>query len=279
MPEATARDGVKLHWEEQGSGPAVLLAPYWAMHPSIFNQIEEVLVAEDFRVVRFDERGTGDSERVGPYDMATSVADLECLCDAAGPFEAAICLIDSQNRAVRIAHEKPELLRCVFCVGSAPFGVGGLKDSDSLLSSEAVVRTYLQQLEADYRGAVRAALAGANARFSEEEIRQRVQIQMDYVDADAAAVRAREWASDAGAEQPGRLLGKRLSICLADGMGGPGAWFPTGAEMEPVIREAFPEAQVHWTTDGIVSAPREVTDALKASLVTLPEPATYHRSR
>ena len=279
MPELIASDGVKLHWEERGSGPAILLNPYWAMHPSIFDQIEETLVAEGFRVVRFDERGTGGSERVGPYDMATSVADLESLCHAAGPFEAAICLIDSQNRAVRIAHAKPELLRCVFCVGSAPFGVGGLKDSDSLLSSEAVVRTYLQQLEADYRGAVHAALAGANARFSEEEIRQRVQIQMDYIDAEAAAVRAREWANDDGAEEPGRLLGPRLSICLAEEMGGPGAWFPTGSEMEPVIHEVFPEAQVHWTTDGIVSTPGEVTDALKSSLAALPESATYDRSR
>src|SRR5688572_18786388 len=100
MPTVTASDGVSLHWEEQGEGPAVLLNPYWAMHPSVFDQIENALVAEDFRVVRFDERGTGESDRIGPYDMATSVADLECLCDVAGPFEAAICLIDSQNRAV-----------------------------------------------------------------------------------------------------------------------------------------------------------------------------------
>ncbi|HYH61637.1 MAG TPA: hypothetical protein VD766_07195, partial [Solirubrobacterales bacterium] len=86
MPEATAPDGVKLHWEEQGTGPAVLLNPYWAMHPTIFDPIEAVL-AEDFRVVRFDERGTGRSERVGPYDMATGVSDLRAVCEAAGPIE------------------------------------------------------------------------------------------------------------------------------------------------------------------------------------------------
>ncbi|MEJ7875639.1 MAG: alpha/beta hydrolase, partial [Solirubrobacterales bacterium] len=62
MPEVTAQDGVKLHWEERGSGPAVLLTPYWSMHPSIFDPIEAILQT-DFRVVRFDDRGTGASDR------------------------------------------------------------------------------------------------------------------------------------------------------------------------------------------------------------------------
>ncbi len=60
-------------------------------------------MAEDFRVVRFDERGTGQSDRVGPYDMETGVSDLDAICEAAGPVEAAICLVDSANRAVRVA--------------------------------------------------------------------------------------------------------------------------------------------------------------------------------
>jgi pimeloyl-ACP methyl ester carboxylesterase len=276
MPEVTAPDGVSLHWEEQGSGPTVLLSPYWAMHPSIFDPIEAVLL-EDFRVVRFDERGTGESDRTGPYDLDTGVSDLELICEAAGPFDVALCLVDSANRAVRIARSQPELLTLVFCVGSAPFGVGALKDSDALLSSEAVVSTYLQQLEADYRGAVRAALAGANTHLDEDAVRERVQIQMDYIDAEAAAVRAREWATDAEAEEPGKEIGSRLSVCLSKTMGGPGAWFPSGREMEPVIREFFPEAQIYWTEDGIISTPREVVEALKTSLVAAAGSQTYHR--
>ena len=276
MPEVTAPDGVTLHWEERGSGPAVLLAPYWAMHPSIFDPIEAVL-EKDFRVVRFDERGTGQSERVGPYDMATGVADLEAVCEAVGPIEVALCLVDSANRAVRIAGSRPELMRNVFCVGSAPFGVGQLSDSDSLLSSETVVRTYLQQLEADYRGAVRAALAGANTHLSEDDVRERVQIQMEYIEAEAAAVRAREWATDQGAEEPGRAIGSRLSVCLAKTMGGSGAWFPSGEEMEPVISDIFPEAPVYWADDGIVSAPLEVVEKMKDAMANTAESETYHR--
>ena len=276
MPEVTAADGVALHWEERGSGPTVLLTPYWAMHPSVFDPIEAVLVEEGFRAIRFDERGTGQSDRSGPYDMATGVSDLRVVCDAVGPVEVAICLIDSANRAVRVAESDPELLRSVFCVGAAPVGVGAFRDSESLLSSETVVRTYLHQLESDYRGAIRAALSGANTQLTEEEVRERVQIQMDYIEAEAAAVRAREWASDAGAEEPGRAIGSRLSVCLTDTMGGEGSWFPSLREMEPVTREVFPNAQILHAPDGIVSAPREVVEALKRALAGVAEAQTYH---
>jgi pimeloyl-ACP methyl ester carboxylesterase len=276
MPEVTVEGGVTLHWEERGSGPTVLLTPYWAMHPSVFDPIEAVLVEEGFRTVRFDERGTGQSDRTGPYDIATGASDLRAVCDALGPVEVAICLIDSANRAVRVAESDPELLRSVFCVGAAPVGVGAFRDSESLLSSETVVRTYLHQLEADYRGAIRAALSGANTQLSDAEVRERVQIQMDYIEAEAAAVRAREWAHDTGAEEPGRAIGSRLSVCLSETMGGQGSWFPSLEEMEPVTREAFPEAQILFAPDGIVSAPREIVEAVKQSLAGVTEAQTYH---
>ena len=276
MPEVTAEDGVALHWDERGSGPTVLLTPYWAMHPSVFDPIEEVFLDEGFRVLRFDERGTGQSDRTGPYDMATGVSDLRAVCDALGPVEVAVCLIDSANRAVRVAESDPELLRSVFCVGAAPVGVGAFRDSESLLSSETVVRTYLHQLESDYRGAIRAALSGANTQLTDEEVRARVQTQMDYIEAEAAAVRAREWAHDTGAEEPGRMLGSRLSVCLSETMGGEGSWFPSLEEMEPVTREVFPEAQILFSPDGIVSAPREIVEAVKRSLTGAAETQTYH---
>jgi pimeloyl-ACP methyl ester carboxylesterase len=267
MPELTVPDGVTLHWEERGSGPTVLLAPYWNMHPTIFDPIEEILV-EDYRVVRFDDRGSGKSDRVGPYDFATGVSDLRAICEETGPVDLALCLVDSTNRAVRIADAEPGLIGRVFSIGSAPFGMGALRDSDSLLSSETVVRTYLQQLEADYRGALRAAIGGANAQLSEDQIRERVQLQFDYADADAAAVRAREWAMDSKAQEPGMRLGSRLTICLSKNMGGPGSWFPSGEEMEPLVREFFPDAELCWVEDGIVSSPRQVAELMALSLET-----------
>ena len=256
MPEVTAPDGVKLHWEERGSGPTVLLTPYWAMHPSVFDPIEAVL-ERDFRVIRFDERGTGRSDRVGPYDMETGVSDLEAVCEAIGGVAAALCLVDAANRAVRVADARPDLLDAVICVGSAPFGVGALRNSDSLLASEAVIGAYLQQLEADYRGAVRAALAGANTHLNEEEVRERVQIQMEYIEAEAASARARVWATDSDAVEPADRLGDRMHICLSDTLGGTGSWFPSAPELEAVANELFPNAGQSFLKDGIVSAAEE----------------------
>jgi len=262
MPEVTAPDGVKLYWQERGSGPVVLLAPYWSMHLSVFDPIEAVLAA-DFRVVRYDERGTGQSERTGPFDLATGVTDLEAVCEAVGPVEVALCLVDASNRAVRVADSRPDVLRSVVCMGSAPFEARSLRGSDSLISSEAVVEAFLQQLEADPRGAIRSALAGANTGLSEEELRDRVQGQMEYIDPEASSERARSWAADTAAAEPGRRLGGRLHVCLSEALGGRDSWFPAASELEPVVSQAFPDAMVCWTSDGIVTAPVEAAAAIR----------------
>lgn len=268
---------MSLHWEERGSGLSVLLIPYWSMHPSVFDRLEAVL-EPDFRVIRFDERGSGQSARRGPFDLATGVSDLEDICQEVGPVDAALCLVDASNRAVRVADSRPELLRAVVCMGSAPFGVDSLRGSESLISSEAVVGAFLQQLEADPRGAIRSALAGANTGLTEDGLRDRVQAQMEYIDAEAAAVRAREWAADSTASEHGRRIGERLYVCLSHALGGRDSWFPTADEMEPVVRKTFPEAKIHWTSDGIVTAPEEAAAVIRAAVLDAQAPA-YHRGR
>ncbi len=262
MPVVSAKDGVELHWEERGEGPAVLFTPYWSMHPTIFDQLEAALEG-DFRVVRFDDRGTGDSERVGPYDMETAISDVEAVCAEAGPFAVAVCLIDASNRAVRIADARPDLIESILCIGSAPFSVAALQGSDSLISSEAVVAAFLQQLENDYRGALRSMVAGANTQMCEDDVRDRVSAQLEYFEAEAAVGRARAWADDDDAAEYGRRLGDRLHICLSHAVGGPGAWFPAATEMEPVVRETFPHAEVSWVSDGIVTAPAEAAAVIR----------------
>jgi pimeloyl-ACP methyl ester carboxylesterase len=273
MPSVAATDGVRLHWEERGSGPAILLTPYWSMHPSVFDPLESLL-EPDFRVVRFDDRGTGQSDRVGPFDMPTIVSDLEAVCEEAGPFAIALCLVDAPHRAVRVADARPDLIGSVLCMGAAPFGVGALRGSDSLISSETVVATFFQQLEMDYRGALRSMISGANSRMTEDEVRDRVQIQTEYFESDAAVDRVRAWAADRDAVEPGRRLGERLHICLSDAMGGSGDWFPAASEMEPIVREIFPDAGLSWVSDGIVTAPAEAAAAIgRMALVE----RDYHR--
>ena len=39
MPPLERPDGVELHWEEQGEGPLVVLAPYWSGHPGVYEAL------------------------------------------------------------------------------------------------------------------------------------------------------------------------------------------------------------------------------------------------
>ena len=76
-------DGVELHWEQRGQGPLVVLAPYWSGHPGVYEALLSDL-ARDHLVVTWDARGTGESTRAGPYDMATDCSDLEEVLDGPG---------------------------------------------------------------------------------------------------------------------------------------------------------------------------------------------------
>jgi len=263
MAEARAADGTSLHWEERGSGPTVMLVPYWSMHPMVFEPLSTELAA-DSRVVRFDERGTGRSDRIGPYDVQTAADDLEAVCEAIGGAQVAVCLVGASNSAVRVANRRPDLLERVVCVGSAPFAVGALSSSESLIASRAVVDAILQQIETDYRGAIRSVLSGADSGFSDDEVRERVQLQADYSSGEAAAARARSWAADEGGLEHGRRLGPRLAVILTEAMGGDDQWFPAAREMQPIIEEAFPQAGVHWAANGIVTAATECAGIIRA---------------
>ena len=83
MAKLTRDDGIEIHWQEGGSGPLVVLAPYCISYPGVFDPLVAQLES-DHRVVRYDDRGTGASTRQGPYDMETGAADLAALVEALG---------------------------------------------------------------------------------------------------------------------------------------------------------------------------------------------------
>jgi pimeloyl-ACP methyl ester carboxylesterase len=71
-----------IHWDGRGSGPLVLLAPYANPDSSVYDPLEAELVG-DHRVMRYDDRGTGASDRAGPFDMETGADDLEAVLEQA----------------------------------------------------------------------------------------------------------------------------------------------------------------------------------------------------
>ena len=254
MPRVPANDGVELYWEERGAGPTVLLASHWSLHPMLWDPITAEL-GRDHRIVRYDDRGTGLSDRTGPYDIETAVGDMEAVAEAAasgGPI-VVLGMMDGVNKAVRLAARRPDLISHVVSAGGAPLSRHAFSDDNSMIASNTVVGAFMQQLETDYRGAVRGLIESTNPRMSLDDVRARVAGQVEHVPAEVAIARVEEWAEDTGAEEPARELGARLAVLLSADVGS--GWFPEPRVLGPLVRRHMPDAVVLEVEDGIISRP------------------------
>ena len=79
------RDGVKLHWELFGDGEPTIVLPTWSIMDSRFWKAQVPYLARHFRVVTFDGRGTGRSDRpteLAAYSHLEFAADTLAVLDA-----------------------------------------------------------------------------------------------------------------------------------------------------------------------------------------------------
>ncbi len=268
MASLERENGIAIHWEERGEGPLVVLAPYSNFHPSVYDPIAAEL-APDHRVVRYDDRGTGQSSRTGPYDMDTGSEDLAAVIDASGGGAVIMGLGDASHRAVRVCAERPDLVQAIVVPGGMPAGRDRLEHYEAMASSDTVVDAFLSMCETDYRGALRSLVTAGNPQMNEEEIRERVRLQAEYLPQQAAVARLRFWVDD-DPLQAARSCGERLWLLSAESTGG--GWFPSGREAAKLSRQLFPDAHVEEIEDGILSRPdltaavvRRVTAQLRAA--------------
>jgi pimeloyl-ACP methyl ester carboxylesterase len=262
--------GVKIHWEQRGAGRLVALAPYANAHPSVYDPLEAELL-QDHRVVRFDDRGTGQSTRTGPYDMETGADDLEAVIEAGGGPAIVVALADAVHRSVRVAVRRPDLVEALVIPGGTPAGRARLEGSEAMVASDSVVDAFISMGATDYRSALRTAVAAANPQMSEDEVRERVTAQFEYQPQETVVARWRAWADDDTTDE-GREMGDRLWILYSENMSG--GWFPSGEEARRISNRLFPEAHVEEVEDGMISRPDLVGGVVRRITSKAPAAAT-----
>jgi 3-oxoadipate enol-lactonase len=123
MTSFAVSDGVRLAYEELGAGEPVLFVQGLGYDRRGFGPLPRLL-ADDFRVIVFDNRGVGDSDvPEGPYSVAQMAADAVAVLDAAGVDSAHVLGVSLGGYiAQEVAVRRPERVRRLVLVSTAPGG-------------------------------------------------------------------------------------------------------------------------------------------------------------
>jgi pimeloyl-ACP methyl ester carboxylesterase len=118
------RDGIRVFWESYGDGaPTILLMPTWSLFHSRHWKMQIPYLARYFRVVTFDGRGNGRSDRpadAAAYADTEFVADAIAVLDAIGIEHAVVAgLSMGGGYALRLAAEHPERVSGAIFIGAA----------------------------------------------------------------------------------------------------------------------------------------------------------------
>ena len=119
---ARGSDGTRLFYEVYGSGDrSVLFLPSWQIVHSRIYKAQVPYLSRYLRVVAFDPRGNGRSERpAAGYDHDTAAADALAVLDATGIKRAALVGVSRAAwPAVILAAQRPERVERVALIGAA----------------------------------------------------------------------------------------------------------------------------------------------------------------
>jgi 3-oxoadipate enol-lactonase len=124
MSTYAINDSVRLAYEELGDGEPVLFCQGLGYDRRGFGPLPRLL-AEDFRVILFDNRGVGDSDVPdGPYSVPLLTADAVAVLDAAGVESAHVFGVSLGGFiAQELALSYPERVRKLVLASTAPGSV------------------------------------------------------------------------------------------------------------------------------------------------------------
>jgi hypothetical protein len=107
---------------------------------------------------------------------------------------------------------------------------------------------------------MRPLLGAANSQMSEDELRARIDRQVEHVPQDVIAERLRCWAADDPVDDA-RALGDRLWLLTSENTAGP--WFPSPDALDAVLDRQLPKARRIDVEDGIVTRPEATADIVR----------------
>lgn len=127
LPDETGRivrDGVGVAWDRFGDGdPTILLLPTWSIVHSRHWKLQVPYLARHFRVLTFDGRGNGRSDRPAApaaYADPEFVLDAVAVLDATGTGRAVVAgLSMGAGYALRLAAEHPDRVLGAVLIGAS----------------------------------------------------------------------------------------------------------------------------------------------------------------
>ena len=187
-------EGVRLYWEDTGgSGPPVLLIMGLGMNATGWWRTVPVLADAGFRVLSFDNRGVGRSERVpGPYTAAEMAADAVSVLDEAGVEAAHVYGISLGGMiAQEVALGWPERVRALV-LGATTAGGDELVPADEAVDAFVRLRAQMTAEHAVWASvpinyARRTRTEGGDRIAQDIAQRLRFPIEAEYYNAQLAA--------------------------------------------------------------------------------------------
>jgi pimeloyl-ACP methyl ester carboxylesterase/predicted glycosyltransferase len=164
------RHGVRLYYEVYGAGePTVFLLPTWSIVHSRHWKMQIPYLARHCRVITFDGRGNGRSDRpagAAAYREAEFAADALAVMDATATDRAAIVSLSiGAQRALILAAENPDRVTGAVFIGPAvplasPLEDGGWYVLDQVMpTDQGWPREQFSQFLQDYRSFLEAFFA------------------------------------------------------------------------------------------------------------------------
>jgi pimeloyl-ACP methyl ester carboxylesterase len=146
-------EGVKLYWDQAGQGPPLLLIMGLA-YPSQMWHRTRPLLAERYRTIAFDNRGSGRSDvPQGPYSIEAMASDAAAVLDAADVRSAHVYGVSMGGMiAQEFALQYPDRVRSLI-LGSTTAGV-----PNSVRASPEVTRRLLEREQSTPNEAAEAAI-------------------------------------------------------------------------------------------------------------------------